>query len=1004
MVLAARPVHFPAYAPIDESTRPELLELGQAVLRAENVRPTENGGYETRRGFTAQPVTRIDGTSRSAAYKVFAHDKQTCVVAEGPTLDAYSTGVSNGAARGRLPETAARVTGLPCPSSSAYVYDVAVAGSYLAVAYGTSYAATNKLAIMDAQTGAVLRSPETIGSGNGLVVVGSYGRYFIAFVYTTSSTAIDAYILDTNALGSGWTLLAAVAASTGGALPSVCSLSDRVAVAYGLGAGANRAAVKTYDASGLLRSVALGNATTPATITIDGSTTGNLWVAWDGGTVAHVHVLDPTTLATTGAPGGAFSFSTGSQNIGICEGVGNTARLFVFTTNATPQLQMCNLSVSGGLLSATPHVIVYNAAPVSRPFRHGSRFYMAVAPSPTATTLDGNTQALCVFVDWTDDVSYMRPVANVMPGLVPNEAVFCKVVPVSATKYLYGLQTLRSGKGDIVSLSLGNGTVGCSIVEVDFASTQRWTTTHHGNCTFLGGGLLGAFDGERVTEVGFLCAPTQPTGALSGTGLNGTYRAVAVYEDVDANGNWHISGVSLPSAAVVAANQTITWSTRPLTVSSRTSKGTTRVAFYRTAAGGEPPYYRLAATTNDTSLSAITYADSVADTSLTARAKLYAPSLPGVNGGAQDRRAPPGLLFPTSYNGMLVGAEGENLWYSGQDVYGEGTWFNPIFQVPVSGDGAITALATQDGTLYVFKRRAIYAIAGEQPADNGAAGGLGVPQRLAVDVGCIDARSIVVTSLGIFFQSERGIEILTRAQSVEPIGEKVTDTLGSYPICSAATLDPIRDVVYFELAASAAGGVVTGNGRTLIFDLTLKAWISTDRRPSYSGTADTPAQSACMIWDGSAYRYAWLETGGRVRPEQSAYYDRGASDSFIVPLVEYPPFKLGLQQRMRTWRAVMLVEQYSACGFKVEHLWDWATSYSASDDKTWTEAQALSKRQLYWNLKTGEHQSVRFRISATAPATLGTGRGLALIGFSLDVAPKQGSSKGTPNLDPAGRK
>ena len=188
----------------------------------------------------------------------------------------------------------------------------------------------------------------------------------------------------------------------------------------------------------------------------------------------------------------------------------------------------------------------------------------------------------------------------------------------------------------------------------------------------------------------------------------------------------------------------------------------------------------------------------------------------------------------------MVGAAGSDVWYSGQNVSGEGVWFNPIFQIPIPGEGDITALTVLDGGLFIFKRRDVYAIAGEPPADNGSSGGLGAPRRVASDVGCIDGRSTCTTALGIFFQSERGIEILTRALAVEWIGADVDNTADAYPVCTSITVEPLSNVVLVELAASESAGAVSGAGRTLVFDLALKAWVSQDRRTTMQG-ADQPS-------------------------------------------------------------------------------------------------------------------------------------------------------------------
>ena len=102
------------------------------------------------------------------------------------------------------------------------------------------------------------------------------------------------------------------------------------------------------------------------------------------------------------------------------------------------------------------------------------------------------------------------------------------------------------------------------------------------------------------------------------------------------------------------------------------------------------------------------------------------------------------------------------------------------------------------------------------------------------------------------------------------------------------------------------------------------------------------------------------------------------------------------------WSGIALFEAAGAAGLKVEIAYDYAP-YSSANDKVWAEAAVLGQRQLDWRPKT-RGQSMRFRISDTAPAVLGSGLGLTFIGMSLDTAPKQGATTGTPRLATALRR
>ena len=103
------------------------------------------------------------------------------------------------------------------------------------------------------------------------------------------------------------------------------------------------------------------------------------------------------------------------------------------------------------------------------------------------------------------------------------------------------------------------------------------------------------------------------------------------------------------------------------------------------------------------------------------------------------------------------------------------------------------------------------------------------------------------------FSSRRAGSRSSRSQSVDWIGERVSQTTTSYPVCTGATLEPLQSIVRFEMAASETANVVGGNGRTLVYDLRQKLWVSVDRRANSSGVADAPAQSAAMVYSGGSY-------------------------------------------------------------------------------------------------------------------------------------------------------
>jgi hypothetical protein len=630
---------------------------------------------------------------------------------------------------------------------------------------------------------------------------------------------------------------------------------------------------------------------------------------------------------------------------------------------------------------------------------------MAFAPSATAATVAGNTQALCVVADWTGDTTFMqsnlRPVANIEPSLAPGCSFFCKFAAVSATKRVYGMLIEKSGSASFTNLVNGIGDGGCMLAELDFGSRQRWLPAQHHGSLYLGGALLSVYDGEAVTEAGFISRPTQPSTSTAGGSLSPTvgYRYVAVYESVDASGNVIVSGISDPTGIIKPSAEDVTLSTTPCTVSSRNR----RVAFYRTDDGGEPPYYRLFAVADDGTTSTVSGIDTVVD--VTSNPKLYAPNLTSTPGESLDRRAPPGLVYLTSYNGMLVGAKRSSVFYSGQEVYGEATWFSPLFEVPIPGGGDVTGVCAQDGTLYVFKRDRIFSLSGDAPSDNGLQGGLGTPRMLACDVGCIDANSIVVTALGIFFQSERGIEVLNRGGGVEWVGDQIQRTLASYPIVTAAVLDERNSLVRFSLATSDTAGVATGDGRDLVYDLRLRQWQSVDDK--VGAGAHEASQSADYVYLDGGWRYAWLGTNGTIYYERdedngSAYLD---GSTWITMAAELAWLKLaGIQGKHHVNKALLLARKSTRADLNTYLSYDFATASKTVMTRAANDIDSLStaidriqvEHQLHDEAE-GQAFKVKFEDATPTGGTVGNGKGATWIAVTFEGVPRQGAI-GVPEM------
>ncbi len=1003
-------VQFPFSAGIDEGTRDEVVEAGAGWLVLENGRQDQTGGYSTRAGFTALSTTLLDATTPTAGYRLIADGRTVLRICDG-TAQVFDGVSSRWKSLGRVPEVDVRLRSLPTVavntgSTYAHSGDLAYCNGYLVNTWlATNLAASSAdtlIAVTNAATGSVVRAPEAVGAAStmpGEPLLATYGNYVI-LIRSSAAATITAHYLDTTSaatITTGWVAFGASIATdmlNGPIAYAVQSLSDRVALAYvNNSAGVSQITVKTLTvAGGVLQTQALNTASvTPIHVAVCGSTSDTLWVTWDEATLIRAQGLSPSSITSTLATKATIiTLPTGCLFVGIAQSAtAGAARIIANDSSATTTARTRSVvTTAGAAVASGTECRVPFARCLQRPWQYAGRFYAVVSASPDQKT---NT-----IVDWTDAVTYMRPVGVIDPGLCSESVCLLATTVVSATSStLYMLATVtRSGAADATML-----------VEMDYASSRRWMPCAYGDSMFLSGGLLSYSDGVRVAEASFLYRPKVPTTTNGGTGITATtgWRYVCVFEEVDGDGNWHISGISTPSTITGAiTNKTITVSTMPLSISARvntlpaTASGV-RVAFYRTLDGGVAPYYRVGFTPNDTSVTAVTFADAVSDAVLAANAKLY--EQPGVPGTAQDRRPPPGLSMLVVYNGCLVGATGSDVWYSGQNVSGEGAWFNPVFQVPVPGDGDITAIWVMDGTLFVSKRREIYAITGEAPSDNAATGGLGLPRRLAVDVGCIESRSICVTAFGTFFQSDRGIEILTRSQAVQWIGQPVQNTLAVCPIVTSATVDPGSACVLIELAAAESAGLVTSAGRTLVYDLSLQKWVSIDRRRNSAGATDAPSQSACMIYTGSAYRYAWLSAAGVVHYESTTSLDADGSP-VCKRAVSANVRAAGFQGFQHVNKTLLLAKYLTPHDLSLSFAYDYSAVFKTARLYTSADLAAVTLVLPNMQLEHDMHddarcEAVRVQLQEAPPSvgvgTFGIGQSATWIALTLEIVPQTGA-------------
>lgn len=1018
-----QPLHVPAGLGIDEAVRPEHAVLGEANLSNRNARSVERLGLGKRLGLRPLPRAQIayPFADVPSANRLLSLGGTPCVVSQayvGPNAihhtRAYSWAEGKEAWRdmGRAPECVPSFSGVPSFFNST-VEDVAYCnGHYCVISAAENASGVDDavVTVIDAMTNKPVLPSTVLRSGTmRQAVVALSGRYFVA-VYASGSN-VNAHYFDTEDFTYGWQEI-------GGPLPSgakvgnnlvgehlaVEQLGDRVAVAYGVGSsGTSRISVKTFNLSGVVQSVTLTTANDQTqTVDVAGRDGDTLWVAWTSilGTDVRICGLDPANLSTVLASTATLPLlsdwdESGFYHLTVIPTTAGCCTVVAQDQDPKDQIVVQKVqTATGAAVVDGASRTVRNCIAAARGFYRNGRTYLQVWSGDGSVSAGTCAQQQIVLADITDPLPWVRPVCVHSFNTSTRSAYRkCKTVRgPDASKWYSAVNRQKTASS-----------VSADVVEYDFAPEDGWEPAAFLGCTFLSGGLLAYLDGDAVYEAGFLFRPPPPTWSLTNGGTittsQGGWRYVYVYEHIDSTGSLTQSGISDPSEATGNGNQYPTVRMAPLSVTMRMNgKASARIGLYRTTDGGKV-FYRVNTVFFDGTAAEIQYNDFLPDSTLVTRAKLYRqPDSAGTN---QDRRAPGPIRRLTEYNGFLVGAFGPILYWSGQPLDGEGAWFNPLFQSSPLDD-EITGVRPLDGALVVYTRRSVYITSGEPPVDNASRGGLGDLRRISSDVGCTEPRSLVPTSLGHFFLSDRGVELLTRGQTVEFVGKQVQRTLAKHPRVTSAVLDVRNGLVRLTCDGDGEEGAVA-----LVFDLALAKWISADSVPR-------PASSAAYVRTGGQWRYALADVGGTVRVEK----DEGDPDAHLdgsdwVPLSWEPAHvRAGLQQQMRCHNGLLLVERHSAAGLRleVEYGYEGGGAYGGGGPlhlKEWTPAETAEfPRQLPFRV---DDQRPAFRMRVTDvepedPAGRGDGRGLTLVAASFDVVPIGNDTRGTPLLSDAARK
>lgn len=494
----------------------------------------------------------------------------------------------------------------------------------------------------------------------------------------------------------------------------------------------------------------------------------NLWIGYgdSSGNVRYTIInsdLDQVILSPTDLDNSqVISHITGILSTdGICTFYYDNVQL------TRPYIKTTNGDLAGQI--GAPSVFKISTSLVSKPFYYNNKYYINTVfdtdLQPTYFTL--NQAGEVVSKQHQDQAGGFRSGYTVSNVIANNNS------------FIYA----NERRGAILS----NNNITYTLRGIA-SSTLNFNTNYHSanlsQTLHITGGILQAYDGNEVTEDGFNVFPENidyETGIL-GNIEDGTYSYQITYESTDNTGKIERSAPSIPIQIIFdQVTNSVAFQIPTLNL---TKKSSVRIVVYRTrkASLGDPLFYRVSSindpTLNDPTTDYVYFIDTLSDQQIQSNNILYCS--PDTNGNLIELEniAPPNCTLITTFNNRLwlAGLENPNqLWYSKTVVPGEAPAFNDVLSLEIDPTGGdITAIFPLDSNLIIFKKNAIYSLSGIGPTNSGAQNDFNDPIRISAEVGCINPNSLcLVSSKGVFFQSSKGIYLLDRSGSAQPIGTPV---------------------------------------------------------------------------------------------------------------------------------------------------------------------------------------------------------------------------------------
>lgn len=520
--------------------------------------------------------------------------------------------------------------------------------------------------------------------------------------------------------------------------------------------------------------------------------------------------------------------------------------------------------------------------------------------------------------------------------------------------------------GDTLKLCYGYGGARGRFATVVTVEFQKFVSKaiEFQNIKFIPNGVNLIYDGTRFFPHGFVGIPNATALTNGGGSVSGTQLYKVVYKMIDNRGNIYRSGPSF-EAGVVTSSNTVT-----ITIANtiRTLGLTYKAEVYR--AEETEAIYRYV---GEVSLSVgdVTYQDSVSDATLKNRQPAFLYTSSGSNGVEElENSNISGSRSVAWHNGRIFSISGPSnvLRHSKKYVIGEGVAFADEFIYYIEDNQArraqdIIALASLDSKLVIFKENSTLVIYGEGPDNGGNNSDFTDAEIINADVGCIDSRSIVLTGVGVLFQSSKGIYLMGRDLSTKYIGRGI-EAYAQEEIIDAELMED-RNVVRFT----------TKSGLYLIYNTFFQQW-------TWSDKAELAVSAFSRLGT-----YGYVDSNAQVYIENQTLFRKDGA--FIEPSFNTGWIKLnGIQGFQRVSNLMFQGEYIDDHQLKIEVFYDYENS---SPDEYTISPQIGERYQFSVHLRRQKCQAMRVKV--TCVDTGATQEGFRISDMTILAGIKKGTNK-----------